>query len=92
MGSIARKQQRVKEKNKQEAEDNAPLAAPKASKSKRADSDDEPLVEAKKQKTAAPVIVAKSRLRPSVGSIARRQQRVREKTNKWQKTRHQYPP
>ena len=90
MGSIARKQQRVK---KQEAEDNAPLAAPTASKSKRAeDSDDEPLVKPKKKaKPALPVVVAKSRLRPSMGSIARRQQRVKEKTNKMPKTRRQYP-
>ena len=52
----------------------------KAKKAADDDDDDKPLVQPKKKaKPALPVIVAKSRLRPSLGSIARRQQRVKER-------------
>ena len=39
MGSIARRQQRVKEKTKQEAEDKAPISTLRAAKGKRTDDD-----------------------------------------------------
>ena len=79
-------------------DDDKPLVQPKKKPAKAAepkpskraaddDDDDKPLVQPKKKaKPALPVVVAKSRLRPSMGSIARRQQRVKEKTNKRQKT------